>query len=50
MFEKDGRAVGAVELNGLTPRLWLPESDDDTRRAAFAAAFKEMEAFVAQRL
>ena len=24
VFERDGRAVGAIELNGLTPRLWLP--------------------------
>jgi hypothetical protein len=38
VFERDGRAVGAVELNGLTPRLWLPAGDDDTRRASVAAA------------
>lgn len=38
VFEQDGRAVGAVELNGLVPRLWLPAGDDDTRRAAVAAA------------
>jgi hypothetical protein len=38
VFEQDGRAVGAVELNGLAPRLWLPAGDDDTRRAAVAAA------------
>jgi hypothetical protein len=38
LFEQDGRAVGAVELNGLTPRLWLPATNDDTRRASVAAA------------
>lgn len=38
VFEKDGAVVGAVELNGLTPRLWLPPANDDTRRAAVAAA------------
>jgi hypothetical protein len=38
VFERDGRAVGAIELNGLTPRLWLPAGDDDTRRASVAAA------------
>jgi hypothetical protein len=38
VFERDGRAVGAVELNGLTPRLWLPAGDDDTRHASVAAA------------
>ncbi|HET9025390.1 MAG TPA: hypothetical protein VFN64_12515, partial [Burkholderiaceae bacterium] len=38
VFEQDGRAVGAVELNGLTPRLWLPAANDDTRRASVAAA------------
>lgn len=38
VFEQDGRAVGAIELNGLTPRLWLPGSSDDTRRAAVVAA------------
>lgn len=38
VFERDGHAVGAVELNGLTPRLWLPAADDDVRRAAVAAA------------
>lgn len=37
-FEQGGRAVGAVELNGLTPRVWLPSANDDTRRAAVAAA------------
>jgi hypothetical protein len=38
VFEKNGTTVGAVELNGLTPRLWLPQANDDTRRAAIAAA------------
>lgn len=38
VFERDGRAVGAVELNGQTPRLWLPAADDDARRAVVAAA------------
>lgn len=38
VFEQDGRAVGAIELNGLTPRLWLPAANDDTRRAAVVAA------------
>src|SRR5512139_16383 len=38
VFEQDGRAVGAIELNGLTPRLWLPAGNDDTRRASVAAA------------
>jgi hypothetical protein len=38
VFERDGRAVGAIELNGLTPRLWLPTTDDDTRRAVVVAA------------
>jgi len=38
VFERDGHAVGAVELNGLTPRLWLPAGNDDTRRASVAAA------------
>lgn len=38
VFERDGLAVGAVELNGLTPRLWLPAGNDDARRAAVAAA------------
>lgn len=38
VFERDGRPVGAVELNGLVPRLWLPAADDDARRAAVAAA------------
>lgn len=38
VFEQNGRAVGAIELNGLTPRLWLPAANDDTRRAAVTAA------------
>jgi hypothetical protein len=38
VFEHNGKAVGAVELNGLTPRLWLPATRDDTRRASVAAA------------
>ena len=38
VFEQDGRPIGAVELNGLTPRLWLPAGNDDTRRASVAAA------------
>jgi len=38
VFEHNGGAVGAIELNGLTPRLWLPAGDDDTRRAAVTAA------------
>ena len=38
VFEHNGGAVGAIELNGLTPRLWLPAADDDTRRAAVVAA------------
>jgi hypothetical protein len=38
VFEREGRPVGAVELNGMTPRLWLPPADDDSRRAAVAAA------------
>ena len=38
VFEQDGRAVGAVELNGPTPRVWLPPAGDDTRRAAVIAA------------
>ncbi len=37
VFEQNGRAVGAVELNGLTPRVWLPAGSDDTRRAAVVA-------------
>ena len=39
VFEQDGRAVGAVELNGLTPRLWLPPARDaKTRQAVLVAA------------
>lgn len=38
VFEQNGRAVGAIELNGLTPRLWLPAANDDMRRAAVTAA------------
>jgi hypothetical protein len=39
VFEQDGRAVGAVELNGLTPRLWLPPAGDvKTRQASLVAA------------
>ncbi len=37
VMERDGAAIGAVELNGPTPRLWLPEGG--TREARDAVLF-----------
>lgn len=34
VFEQDGRAVGAIELNGLTPALWLPPVAQPRERQA----------------
>lgn len=38
VLEHDGRAVGAIELNGSTPRVWLPAQDAALRRAVLLAA------------
>jgi hypothetical protein len=38
VFERNGVAVGAIELNGLSPRLWLPVQDAALRRQALLAA------------
>jgi hypothetical protein len=38
VLEHAGRAVGAIELNGSTPRLWLPAQDAALRRAVLLAA------------
>lgn len=38
VFKHDGRAVGAIELNGLTPRLWRPASGDALREPVTLAA------------
>lgn len=37
VVEHSGRAVGAIELNGLTPRVWLPVDDAAMRRAVLLA-------------
>lgn len=37
VVEYSGRAVGAIELNGSTPRVWLPMDDAATRRAVLLA-------------
>jgi hypothetical protein len=38
VFEAQGRAVGAIELNGLTPALWLPPAGDPQLRQAVLVA------------
>ena len=39
VMERDGAAIGAVELNGPAPRLWLPnDAQDDARHAVLLAA------------
>lgn len=39
VMERDGTAIGAVELNGLTPRLWLPaDASDEARHGVLLAA------------
>jgi hypothetical protein len=38
VLEHAGRAVGAIELNGSTPRVWLPAEDAALRRAVLLAA------------
>jgi hypothetical protein len=37
VIEHSGRAVGAIELNGSTPRVWLPVEDSEQRRAVLLA-------------
>jgi hypothetical protein len=37
VIEHSGRAVGAIELNGSTPRVWLPVDDAGQRRAVLLA-------------
>ena len=37
VVEHAGRAVGAIELNGSTPRVWLPTDDAEQRRAVLLA-------------
>lgn len=38
VFEREGRPVGAVELNGTTPRLWRPASGDPAHDAVTLGA------------
>lgn len=38
IFRHDGKAVGAIELNGLTPRLWRPASGNALREPVTLAA------------
>lgn len=38
VFSHDGKAVGAIELNGLTPRLWRPASGNALREPVTLAA------------
>jgi hypothetical protein len=37
VVEHQARAVGAIELNGSTPRVWLPADDAEQRRAVLLA-------------
>jgi hypothetical protein len=37
VVEQSGRAIGAIELNGSTPRVWLPRGDATQRRAVLLA-------------
>jgi hypothetical protein len=37
VIEHSGRAVGAIELNGSAPRVWLPVDDAGQRRAVLLA-------------
>lgn len=37
VIEYSGRAIGAIELNGSTPRVWLPMDDAAKRRAVVLA-------------
>jgi hypothetical protein len=37
VVEDSGHAIGAIELNGSTPRVWLPMDDAATRRAVLLA-------------
>lgn len=38
VFKHEGKAVGAIELNGLTPRLWRPASGNALREPVTLAA------------
>lgn len=38
LFSHKGRPVGAVELNGLTPRLWRPARKDPLHESVTLAA------------
>ena len=37
VVEQSGRAIGAIELNGSTPRVWLPTDDATQRRGVLLA-------------